>query len=264
MNGPGSDTARGPEAPAVSFSGPSCAVIFGATGGIGSAIARLVSHQPWLSRLYLISRSGERPENLAERPVTPLQFDLEDEQTVREVANTVSGDPDPLSLVIVATGVLQAPRSKGPERDWSELDPDGFSRTLAINTIGPAMIAKHMLPLLAKDRRSVFAALSARVGSISDNRLGGWYSYRSSKAALNMVLRTSAIELRRKNKSAICVGLHPGTVATALSEPFQKGVRPEKLFEPDYSAERLLSVLENAGLEASGKVLAFDGTVVPD
>lgn len=127
----------------------------------------------------------------------------------------------------------------------------------------PALVAKHFLPLLARDRKSVFAALSARVGSISDNQLGGWHAYRASKAALNMLLRTFAIELARRNPRAVCVGLHPGTVDTGLSAPFQANVPEGKLFTPDFAAARLLEVVDRLKPDDSGHVFAWDGQLIP-
>ncbi len=132
-------------------------------------------------------------------------------------------------------------------------------RSFEINTIGPALIAKHVLPLLPRDRRAVFAVLSARVGSISDNRLGGWYSYRASKAALNQIIRCLAIELAPKRPQAICVGLHPGTVDTALSKPFQGNVADTRLFTTDQSAAHLLNVIAALTPAQSGRVFDWAG-----
>jgi len=133
----------------------------------------------------------------------------------------------------------------------------------AINTIGPALIGKHCAPLLRKGGKSVFAAISAKVGSITDNRLGGWHSYRASKAALNMMVRNFAIELGRTNPDAIAVTLHPGTVDTPLSRPFQRNVQPEKLFTPAQSAEYLLAVLDKVTPRDSGDLLSWDGNTLP-
>ncbi len=137
-------------------------------------------------------------------------------------------------------------------------------RAFEINTIGPALIAKHVLPWLPRDRRAVFAALSARVGSIGDNRLGGWYSYRASKAALNQIIRTLSIELAAKHPLAICVGLHPGTVDTALSKPFQTGVPESKLTGPAIAAAHLLYVISRLTPQDSGKVFDWRGEAVPE
>ncbi|MEZ5744869.1 MAG: SDR family oxidoreductase [Sphingomonadaceae bacterium] len=133
----------------------------------------------------------------------------------------------------------------------------------AVNTIGPALIAKHFLPLLPRDRRAIFAALSARVGSISDNRLGGWHSYRASKAALNMLVRNFAIEVGRNNREAVVVALHPGTVDTSLSDPFQSGVPDDKLFTPAFSAAKLLDVLSSLEPQDSGGHFDWAGKPVP-
>jgi NAD(P)-dependent dehydrogenase (short-subunit alcohol dehydrogenase family) len=138
-----------------------------------------------------------------------------------------------------------------------------MERSYRINAIGPALVARHFLPLLAADRKSAFAALSARVGSIGDNGLGGWHAYRASKAALNMLLKTLAIELARRNPGALCVGLHPGTVDTGLSRPFQRGVPEGKLFTPRQSARLLLNVLDGLSTEHTGQVFAWDGQRIP-
>ena len=163
----------------------------------------------------------------------------------------------------MASGILHDDEALRPEKTWRALDGAALERVYRINAVGPALVAKHFLPLLARDRKSVFAALSARVGSISDNHLGGWHAYRASKAALNMLLRTFAIELARRNPRAICVGLHPGTVDTGLSAPFQANVPEGKLFTPDFAAARLLEVVDRLKPDDSGKVFAWDGQLIP-
>ncbi|MEC9152536.1 MAG: SDR family NAD(P)-dependent oxidoreductase, partial [Pseudomonadota bacterium] len=149
------------------------------------------------------------------------------------------------------------------EKSWSALSYDSLERVFRINTIGPALVAKHFLPLLAKDRKTVFAALSARVGSIDDNRLGGWYGYRASKAALNMIIKSLSIELARRRPLAICVGLHPGTVDTALSQPYKRGVTKGSVFTPKRAAGNLLQVLETLKPTDRGGLFAWDGSRVP-
>ena len=165
----------------------------------------------------------------------------------------------PLDLVFIATGLLHDGPGFQPEKSWRMQDPEAYQRAFAINATGPALVGKHFLPLLNRNQRSVFAALSARVGSISDNRLGGWHAYRASKAALNMIVRNFAIELSVRNANAIVVTLHPGTVDTSLSEPFQLRVAPEKLFTPEYAAQQLLSVVAQLVKEDSGHLIAWDG-----
>jgi len=133
----------------------------------------------------------------------------------------------------------------------------------AVNAAGPALVAKHLLPLTPRDQVSAFAAISARVGSIGDNALGGWYGYRASKAALNMLIHTAAIEHRRTRPLGLCVALHPGTVDTGLSKPFQAGVPAGKLFTPDQSAAAMMAVLDGLGPEATGGFYAWDGATIP-
>ena len=143
------------------------------------------------------------------------------------------------------------------------LDAASLAAVMAVNAIGPALVAKHLLPLTPRDRPSLFAALSARVGSIGDNHLGGWHAYRASKAALNMLIRTLAIEHARSRPLGVCVALHPGTVDTPLSAPFQAGVAPAKLFTADRSAAALLSVMDGLGPTDTGGFFAWDGAPIP-
>lgn len=193
---------------------------------------------------------------------TDFHFDLTDEASIANVA-MLAGHDGALDLVFVATGVLHRSEGLNPEKSWRELDAATMADVFAINTIGPALIAKHLMPLLHRDRRVVFAALSARVGSIADNGLGGWHSYRASKAALNMLMKNFASELSRRNPLAIVASLHPGTVATPLSEPFQRGVEAARLFTPERSAAALLDVVERLSPADSGGLFAWDGTRIP-
>lgn len=235
-------------------------VLVGASGGIGRALTLQLAGDPAVASVLACSRRGAAPDH---PKVTTQPLDLEDEASIAEAAAVAQADGSKLDLVVVATGILHDGADLGPEKTWRSLDPTALERVYRINTIGPALIGKHFLPLLARDRKSVFAALSARVGSIGDNHLGGWHAYRASKAALNMVLRNFAIELARRNPKAVCLGLHPGTVDTGLSEPFQGNVPEEKLFAPDDAAARLLNVIDGATAAESGRVLAWDGSAVP-
>lgn len=233
------------------------AVVFGASGGIGGAFVAQLAADPSIARIYAGSR---RPGASTDAKLVPFAFDLTDEASIAAAAAAVEGQVD---LVFVATGMLHRSGGPSPEKALRALDGAAMAELFAINTIGPALIAKHFAPLLPRDRRGVFAALSARVGSIADNRLGGWHSYRASKAALNMLMVNLAIELRRTHPHAVVAALHPGTVDTGLSAPFQRGLVPEKLFDTERSARYLLAVLNGLLPEDSGGLFAWDGTRIP-
>jgi NAD(P)-dependent dehydrogenase (short-subunit alcohol dehydrogenase family) len=185
--------------------------------------------------------------------------DPTDEASIARAAATI----DELDLAIVTTGMLHDDQQR-PERALKELDPAALTRSFAINTIAPAIIAKHLIPKMPRDRRAVFAVLGARVGSIGDNRTGGWHGYRASKAALVMLMKTVAIETARTRPNAIIVTLHPGTVDTGMSKPFQGNVAPEKLFTPALAAEQLLKVIDGLTPADSGGHFAWDGSRIPD
>lgn len=228
-------------------------VIVGASGGIGKALVSLFSHASE-NTVFALSRNNVEFSN---SNVLPKNIDFSDETTIKTAAE-VCGEID---IVIVAAGFLHDAATK-PEKSLRELSTEHFQKNFLINTIGPALVAKHFIPQLVIDRPSIFAALSARVGSISDNRLGGWYAYRASKAALNMFIKTASIETARRNSRACIVGIHPGTVNTSLSEPFQKNVPEEKLFSADDAAEKIVKVLLNLDERSSGKVFAWDGSEI--
>ena len=233
-------------------------MVFGASGGLGRALLGQIAAQAGHAAVYAGMRQSE-----AQLPpgVVPFTFDLSDEPSIAAAATSFLPSPE---LVLVATGLLHdAARGLAPEKSLHALDGAAMAQLFAVNTIGPALIAKHVLPRLPRDRRAVFAVLSARVGSITDNRLGGWHAYRASKAALNMLIRNFAIELARSHPQAIVVGLHPGTVDSALSAPFQRGVAPERLFTPEQSAKHLLAVIAGLTPADSGHLFAWDGERLP-
>lgn len=235
----------------------SCAVVFG-SGGIGKALVEQLAASGRYARIYAGSRQGSATKPTG---VSSFTFDLADENSI---ASAVAGMAEVPELVLVTSGVLHDPaQAITPEKTLRSLDPAVMARLFAINTIGPALIAKHMLPRLPRDRRAVFGVLSARVGSIGDNRLGGWHAYRASKAALNMLMVNFAIEMRRSHPHAILAALHPGTVATALSAPFRGGVSPEKLFSPEVAAQHLLRVIDALTPADSGGFYAWNGERVP-
>ncbi|MDP2192972.1 MAG: SDR family NAD(P)-dependent oxidoreductase [Alphaproteobacteria bacterium] len=219
--------------------------VIGASGGIGKAFIEVLSKQYPNSHLYPFSRT------------TGYKIDYAMEDSIAEAAN-IASTTGPLDLVIVANGILHT-QDMMPEKSIKELSREKFQTIFEINTIVPALIAKYFLPHLNRDNTSIFAALSARVGSISDNHLGGWYAYRSSKAALNMIIKNGAIEIGRRNKNAIIVGLHPGTVDTNLSRPFHKTIPIDQLLTPHQSVEKLLGVLASLTPNDSGKCFAWDG-----
>lgn len=239
----------------IQTSSTSIAVI-GASGAIGSSLVKSLSKQSGTNILALArSKTSFSGENISSHFI-----DIENEITIANAA-ALAERVAPLDTVIVATGFLHD-HSIMPEKSLNELTAEKFHTLFAVNTIGPALVAKHFLPLLNKQRKSIFAVMSARVGSISDNHLGGWYAYRSSKAALNMVIKTTSIEMKRRNKNAIIIGLHPGTVASPLSEPFQNNVPEKKLFAADYAATQLINVLKGVTAQDSGKLIAWDNREV--
>ena len=236
-----------------SFKNPIRALVVGGSGAVGGALVDMLAGCPQVESIRACSRT---PQPHASPKVRSLPIDILDEASIAAALAGV----ERFDLAIVATGRLHAPGGMRPEKSWRSLDKATLMESFAINAIGPALVAKHVLPLLPREGKAVFAALSARVGSISDNRLGGWYGYRASKAALNQLIRTLSIELARQRKDAICVGLHPGTVDSALSRPFQSGVR--QLFTPMLAAEHLLAVIDGLDARHSGRLLAWDGNTI--
>lgn len=229
------------------------ALVVGASGGVGRALLDALSGAGSHDEVIGLSRTP--PQGWTGRHV-PLE--LTDEASIPAAADEVRalGVAD---TVIVASGILHEGELQ-PEKSYRALSAEALQRLFAVNAIGPALLARHLLPLAPRGRRSLFAVLSARVGSIGDNRLGGWYSYRTSKAALNMLIRTLAIEHRRTHPQAVVVALHPGTVATDLSAPFARG---RDTLSPCESAAALLKVVEGLGAGDSGGFFAWDGQPIP-
>ena len=223
------------------------ALVVGSSGAIGSALVRALQADPRCARVHALHRGSSPP------------LELGDEPGIAAAAAHVAQD-GPLHLVLCATGALHVD-GRAPEKRLAELDASAMARAFAVNAIGPALVIKHFHPLLARRERALLGVLSARVGSIGDNRLGGWYSYRASKAALNMLLHTAAIEVARQRPWAVLAALHPGTVVSALSKPI---IGDAEASDPDQAAARLLAVLDALPAEgASGGFHAWDGQPIP-
>ncbi|CBI31093.3 hypothetical protein AAG906_004899 [Vitis piasezkii] len=199
-----------------------------------------------------------------------LQLDLTIESTIEASANSIRERYGSLNLLINASGILSIPNILQPETTLSKVQKSSLLLAYEVNAVGPILVIKHMWPLLTAGGGSgterdvaVVANLSARVGSIGDNRLGGWHSYRSSKAALNQLTKTISVEFVRKKDPVICLLLHPGTVDTDLSRPFQRNVPEGKLFTKEFSVNKLLSIINNAKSHDNGKFFAWDGQEIP-
>ncbi|MEQ9812833.1 MAG: SDR family oxidoreductase [Azospirillaceae bacterium] len=241
--------------------GGACVVV-GATGGIGQALAEAASASGAFARVLRLSRAGAPGGHIAPDITVDITVDITDEASVKAAAASVADvcRVTPLRLVLDATGFLHD-NAHQPEKSWRDLDPAHLAKAFSVNAIGPALLMKHFLPLLPREGKAVFATLSAKVGSIADNRLGGWYAYRASKAALNQLVRTAAVELARRRPDAIAVALHPGTVDTRLSQPFAKtglAVRP-----PEEAAALLLGVVERLTPAMSGGFYDYRGDPLP-
>lgn len=224
-------------------------VIIGASGGIGAAFARQAEARG--DTVIALARSFSGADHI----------DLEDEASIAAAAVKLRDRGVVPDRVIVATGLLHAD-GHGPEKSMKDLDAAWMARNFAVNAIGPVLAAKHFIPLMPRKAPALLAAIGARVGSISDNRLGGWYGYRAAKAALHMTIRNIAIEWGRRNDQSIAVALHPGTVDTPLSKPFQANVAEGKLFDANRSASLMLDVIEGLSPADSGGIFAFDGSAI--
>lgn len=232
--------------------------VFGTGGGIGKSFVDAFANDSSVEQVHAFSRN---PDQDVPASVSTHKFDMLDEASIEHATELISKS-GPLHLAVVATGTLHDSHAK-PEKRARDLSSLSMEHLFRVNAIGPALIGKHLLPLLDRDRKSVFAALSARVGSIQDNQLGGWHSYRASKAALNMFVKNHAIELAYSNSNAVCVTLHPGTVDTHLSEPFQRGIPKDKLFSPDDAVAQMLSVIDSLTPADTGGLFAWDGQRIP-
>jgi NAD(P)-dependent dehydrogenase (short-subunit alcohol dehydrogenase family) len=223
------------------------AVIIGGTGAIGESIANEINKIGFSDILKIGTKT------------TP-SIDFNNENTILDAIEFVKKKNKPISIFFDATGILHE-NNVMPEKSLKKIEFEFVKKNFLINAIGPALLIKHFAPLLDKDEKSVFASLSAKVGSISDNGYGGWYSYRASKAALNQFIKTASIEMKVKNRNAIFVALHPGTVRSNLSEPFQK--TNLKIQNPEESAKHLVKIINSIDQSQTGKFFNWDGSEIP-
>ena len=244
-------------------------LVQGASRGIGLALAEQLLVRTDVAHVIATCRDPENAPDLDDLrkrsggKLSVLSLDVTNEPSIEAAAEQTRAIAGALHLVINVAGLLHDGERVGPEKRLESLDPEVLHEVFAVNAFGPLLMAKHFHPLLRHEHRSVFASLSARVGSIGDNRAGGWYAYRGSKAAQNMFTKTTALELARRAPRCICVALHPGTVETELSRPFRRGVPPEKLFTPERAAGQLLDVIDGLEPDASGGFFAWDGQPIP-
>ena len=231
-------------------------VITGGSGGIGGAFVGALATRPEVKKI--IATCNHHSSTLDHPKVTWHRLDVTDDAAIRDWAAQL----DEIDWLINAAGILHT-RAHGPEKSIRQIDPAFFLENMRINALPVLLLAKHLHAKFRHGRPAVFASVSAKVGSIEDNRLGGWVNYRASKAALNMSIKTLAIEWRRTLPNVAVIALHPGTTDTALSKPFQRHVPHGQLFTPEYSVNCMLHVLENIKPAHSGEFLAFDGERLP-
>lgn len=219
-------------------------LVIGASGALGTAFCRQLEQDPRCAGVRMLGRR------------TAPELDLERPETIASAAAELAAEA-PYQLILHAAGMLHRERIK-PEKSFTAIEPEALQAVFQVNTLGPALVLRHFLPLL--DPRGTMAMLSAKVGSIGDNRLGGWYTYRASKAALNMLIKTASIELARTRPQSRLVSLHPGTVLSGLSQPFRgaSSARPA-----DVAAEELLTLIDQLTPADSGHFFAYDGERLP-
>jgi NAD(P)-dependent dehydrogenase (short-subunit alcohol dehydrogenase family) len=244
-------------------------LIHGASRGIGLEFARQLLAEPQVDRIFAACRSPQTATALTslaarEPRLRVLALDAADDDSIRAASAAVAAAAPRLHLVVNCAGLLHdAAAGIAPEKRLTDVRQDALTTSFAVNAFGPLLVAKHFEALLAHKERAVFASISARVGSIGDNRLGGWYAYRGAKAAQNMFTKTLSIEWARSRRNVICVALHPGTTDTDLSRPFQANVAPEKLFSSERTVRQLLAVIDALQPADTGRFLGWDGAEIP-
>ena len=245
------------------------ALIVGATQGIGLGFVRSLLQQKNIQNIFATYRNADTAGELLalekdNQRLTCLQVDITQESQIEAGVKQIQASVKQLHLVIYCVGVLHSENlNLAPEKSLRQINSEKLIYSFQVNSVGAVLLAKHLMPLFKKTEKSVFASISAKVGSIGDNRLGGWYGYRASKAALNMLLKTTAIEYSRRCPKTIVVALHPGTTDTRLSAPFQKNVPPGKLFPVTKTVDLLSEVISNLEQKDSGEFFSWDGTQLP-
>lgn len=244
-------------------------LVQGASSGIGLAFTRRLLEDVPDARVFATSRDPSSAEELMSLAIKYrerlhcLAMDVTDEASIEAAAQRVGDTVKRLDLLINCAGVLHDLDGLAPEKRLEDVTPRNLERSFRVNAFGPLLVAKHFLRLLNHDRRAVFASISARIGSIEDNRLGGWYAYRASKAAQNQFTRTLAIECGRRAKNLIVIAFHPGTTDTRLSKPFQANVPPEQLASADETTRSLCETIASLGPEDSGEFRNWRGEPLP-
>jgi NAD(P)-dependent dehydrogenase (short-subunit alcohol dehydrogenase family) len=244
------------------------ALVVGASQGIGLGFVRSLLQQGNIQRIFATYRNRDTAGGLLDLVsqygdrLTCLQVDITIEEDIAAAVKEIEAAAKELHIAIYCVGVLHA-QNLTPEKSLRQINPENLIYSFQVNSIGAVLLAKHLMPLFNKMEPSIFASISAKVGSIGDNRLGGWYGYRASKAALNMFLKTTAVEYSRRCPKTIVVALHPGTTDTQLSQPFQKNVPTEKLFPVEHTVNLLSQVISNLSLQDSGRFFSWDGTQLP-
>ncbi|KAL8153466.1 hypothetical protein V2J09_011226 [Rumex salicifolius] len=251
-------------------------MIQGASRGIGLEFVKQLLEKDDRGNVVATCRNPNKSAGLsdlknqyAER-LDIIKLDVTDENTIQEAAESIRERYGHLNLLVNTSGILSIPDVMQPETTLTKVQKSSLLLAYEVNAVGPVLVIKHMWPLLkigggiASERTvAVVANLSARVGSIGDNRLGGWHSYRASKSALNQLTKTVSVEFGRKKDPIACLLLHPGTVNTDLSRPFQRNVPEGKLFTTEFSVQNLLSIINNASIHDNGKFFAWDGQEIP-
>ena len=229
-------------------------VVVGATGGIGSAFVEKIKQLDTNNIVIEVVRKKTQDHQ--------IEVDMLNEESMAKCAQDIQDQYGAIDIILNTVGLLHSDGAM-PERAYKEINHDFLQKTFEANTFIPFMVSKYFVPLLSKENTSLIAFMSARIGSISDNNLGGWYSYRASNAALNMLIKTLSIELTYKNKNAICIGLHPGTVKTNLSDPFSEKIKAYKVFSREESIDYLIDQINRVDQTFSEKLIDWKGDIIP-